>query len=188
MAKRKSSGIVPQKREPNGRLSRAGARGHIEPATIVVLKQPHRMGKASERRSCAAGRLIEDSPDLMAGMSKNALYQAATKYSEIDDARKAIDGTRLGSSNSSATGVEMDEATILKIKRAFNALTHELQCMGYKIRIALETICIDKQEETWVPDSVTQSFCIDGLVWLCKYFEFEYMGEDKEQKPQRRAA
>ena len=200
MAKRKDKkGISPAHRVGNRRSrSKSAKKNNLQskindenqPIDFIAKIQPHRRGSTNPRLCSAIGRIIEGAHDLTRGVSRQALHDTATRYSEIYRQYQAVVASNDGLSTSGmGTGAQLDDAAALKIKRAYNGMLHEIRCMGRDTRYALAFVCLEHHDETWQPSDsgLTEHYCIEGLIRLANYFGIEWRGEDKRKEATRAA-
>jgi hypothetical protein len=167
------------KREPSGRIAKA-SRERQEAANVVVLAQPHRRGSPSHWRCTAWGRVIEDSGQVPADVSRAALFEAGSRY--LIDYRRMLAVTENVFPYANAEGgtpPEIDRDERDKIIAAYAGAMRSLRDGGIRVREAIEFLVIEPFDEMWQPPHWVQFYGIIGLTCLAEHYGLQWRGADR---------
>lgn len=163
-------------RTPSGQISRAG-----KDPRMTALAQHHRAGRLSEWRGTTVGRLLEDGGHLTAGLSKKALYEAATRFAQTHAAwQAAVASRRPMAVTSGWTGAPEDIEQSRRAVEQYERVNSALQRQGHAIRQATHDLCCEHHEEAWTPPFHMAFNCVEGLKVLAAHYGLEWAIADRQ--------
>lgn len=174
-AGRKRKSTAP--RTPSGQISRAGQKD----PRMTVLAQSHRAGRLSEWRGTVVGRFLEDDRLHTAGLSKKALFDAASRFAKHYAAWQAAVASRrpMAVTAGVTSGPEDADRTLRAIER-YERANGELQRAGHATRQATHAIICDHRDETYVMPFHVAYHLVQGLKVLAEHYGLDWRGEDRQ--------
>ncbi len=162
-------------RTNSGQASRAG-----KDPRMTALAQHHRAGKLSEWRGTTIGRLLEDDRSIISGVSRKALYEAASRFAQCYASWQAAMASRRPMAvTSGSTNAPEDEDRSIKAVEQYERVNRELQRCGHAIRQATHELCCEHHEESWQPPFHMAYHCVEGLKALASYYGLDWQSEDR---------
>lgn len=148
---------------------------------MTALAQNHRAGRLSEWRGTTVGRLLEDDSYLTAGLSKKALYEAATRFAQAHAAwQSAVASRRPMAVTSGGISPPEDVEQTLRVVERYTSANSVLQRAGHAIRQATHELCCDHHEESWMPPFSMAYHGVEGLKLLAAHYGLEWAVADRQ--------